>query len=304
MRISSNVVFQSGITRISELMSSQAKLQQQIATGRKTLSPSDDPVGASRALQIRHASSINDQYSLNRQTVARNLVAEESTLASVTNLLLSVKSDMVTAGNGGLSDSERSFLATEMRGALDQLIGLANTRDAAGNYIFSGYQSQAPAFAKTATGAVYQGDNQQRLLQVGATRYMEIANSGAEIFTVGGNDIFQTLHEFAELLNTPITDDAAAATFSAGLQVAQNSIDQGLETVLAARAMVGTRLNELEALEEFGQELSLQYAQALADVEELDYAKALSEISQQQIILEAAQKSFMKMSSMSLFNYF
>jgi len=133
---------------------------------------------------------------------------------------------------------------------------------------------------------------------------MEIANSGAEIFTVGGNDIFQTLHEFAELLNTPITDDAAAATFSAGLQVAQNSIDQGLETVLAARAMVGTRLNELEALEEFGQELSLQYAQALADVEELDYAKALSEISQQQIILEAAQKSFMKMSSMSLFNYF
>lgn len=304
MRVSSNVIFQSGVARISELMSSQAKLQQQISTGRKIQSPSDDPVGASRALQIRQASSINAQYALNRQTAVSNLSAEESTLNNVTNLLLSVKSSMVAAGNGTYSDTERSFLAMEMRGALDQLIGLANTRDAAGNYIFAGYQSQTPAFVKTATGATYQGDNQQRLLQVGATRQIEIADSGAAIFLAGGNDIFQTLHDFANLLDTPITDAASAAALNAGLVTAQASIDEGVETMLATRAMVGTRLNELDALEEFGQELNLQYAQSLSEVEELDYAKALSDISQQQIILEAAQKSFVKMSSMSLFNYF
>lgn len=304
MRVSSNVIFQGGIARISELISSQAKLQQQISTGRKIQSPSDDPVGASRALQLRQASSINEQYSLNRQTAMSSLRAEESTLDSVTNLLLSVKSSMVAAGNGAYSDAERSFLAMDIRGALDQLIGLANTRDATGNYIFSGYQSQTPAFVKTATGALYQGDSQQQRLQVGATRQMETADSGAAIFQAGGNDLFQTLNDFANLLDTPITDAASAAAFNAGLVAAQNSVDQGIDTVLTARAMVGTRLNELDALEEFGQEMSLQYAQSLSEVEELDYAKALSDISQQQTVLEAAQKSFVKMSSMSLFNYF
>lgn len=304
MRISSNVIFQSGISRISELTSSQAKLQQQISTGRKIQSPSDDPVGASRALQIRQASGINDQHALNRQAAVSNLGVEETTLNNVTNLLLSVKSSMVAAGNGAYSDTERSFLAMEMRGALDQLIGLANTKDAAGNYIFAGYQSQTPAFAKTATGALYQGDSQQRLLQVGATRQMEVADTGAAVFQAGGNDIFQTLNDFANLLDTPITDAATAAAFSAGLVTAQTSIEQGLDTVLTTRAMVGTRLNELDSLEEFGQELSLQYAQSLSEVEELDYAKAISDISQQQVILEAAQKTFVKTTGLSLFNYF
>lgn len=304
MRVSSNIIFQSGISRISELTSSQAKLQQQISTGRKIQSPSDDPVGASRALQIRQASGINDQYALNRQAAVSNLDVEETTLNNVTNLLLSVKSSMVAAGNGAYSDTERSFLAMEMRGALDQLIGLANTKDAAGNYIFAGYQSQAPAFVKTASGALYQGDNQQRLLQVGATRQMEVADTGAAVFQAGANDIFQTLSDFANLLDIPIADAATSAAYSAGLVTAQTSIDQGLDTVLATRAMVGTRLNELDALEEFGQELSLQYAQSLSEVEELDYAKAISDISQQQVILEAAQKTFVKTTGLSLFNYF
>src|SRR5690606_22222329 len=111
MRVSSNIIFQSGISRISELTSSQAKLQQQISTGRKIQSPSDDPVGASRALQPSQASGINDQYALNRQASVSNLRVEEPTLINVTNALLSVQSSMVAAGNGAYSDTERSFLA-------------------------------------------------------------------------------------------------------------------------------------------------------------------------------------------------
>lgn len=304
MRISTNTIFQAGMARISELTASQANLQQQVSTGRKILVPSDDPAGSAKALVLKQAANINAQYISNREVAVNNLGVEETALNSVTNLLLSVKSSMVAAGNGAYSDTERGFLAMEMRGALDQLIGLANTKDAAGNYIFAGYQSQAPAFVKTGTGALYQGDNQQRLLQVSASRQMEVADAGDSVFQAGGNDIFQTLNDFANLLDTPIIDAATAAAFSAGLVTVQTSIDSGLDAVLTTRAMVGTRLNELDALDEFGQELSLQYAQSLSEVEELDLAKAISDISQQQVILEAAQKTFVRTTGLSLFDFF
>lgn len=304
MRISTNSIYQAGIARINELTVSQSRLQEQIATGRKILKPSDDPVGSAKALQLKQAANINKQYSDNRQAAIRNLSAEETTLNSVTDTLLSVKSTMVSAGNASFSNAERNFLAMDVRAALDQLIGLANTKDGEGNYIFSGYQSQDPAFVKTATGATYQGDNQQRLLQVSVSRQMEVADTGASVFQAGGNDIFQALTDLATLLETPITDAASAAAFSSGLATAQNSLDTGLDNVLTTRAMVGTRLNELDALEEFGEELKLQYSQSLSAVEDLDYAKALSDVSQQQIILEAAQKSFVRTSGLSLFNFF
>jgi flagellar hook-associated protein 3 FlgL len=304
MRISTNTIYQTGIARIGELTASQVKLQQQIATGRKILTPSDDPVGSARALQIRQADNLNTQYSENRKVAMRNLGAEETTLNNVTDVMLSLKSTMVSAGNASYSDAERSFLAMDVRAALDHLIGLANTKDADGHYLFSGYQSQTAPFVKTATGATYQGDNQQRLLQVSASRQMGVADIGESVFQAGGNDIFQALSDLATLLETPITDDASAAAFSSGLDTAQNSLDTGLDTILATRAMVGTRLNELDALEEFGQELELQYAESLSQIEDLDYAKALSDVSQQQIILEAAQKSFVRTAGLSLFDYF
>src|SRR5687768_15883567 len=99
MRISTNSIYQAGIARINDLTVSQSRLQEQIATGRKILKPSDDPVGSAKALQLKQAANINKQYSDNRQAAIRNLSAEETTLNSVTDALLSVKSTMVSAGN-------------------------------------------------------------------------------------------------------------------------------------------------------------------------------------------------------------
>lgn len=305
MRISTNMIYQMGMARIGELTAAQAKLQQQITTGRKILTPADDPVGAARALVLKQAASVNTQYIDNRQVAAHNLGVEEAALNGVTDLLLAVKSTMVSAGNASYSDTERSFLATDLRAALDQLLGLANTQNGTGDYIFSGYQSQAPAFIKAGGGGVsYQGDLQQPLLQVSASRQIALADHGAGIFQAAGNDLFQTLNDLADQLETPVTDASDAAALAAGVATAQTSIDAGLDTVLTVRALVGTRLHELDALEDFGQELDLQYQQSLSAVEDLDYAQALSDISQQQIILEAAQKSFVMTSGMTLFDYF
>ena len=69
------------------------------------------------------------------------------------------------------------------------------------------------------------------------------------------------------------------------------------------RALLGTRLNELDALQSAGENIGLQYKQTLSQLQDVDYNKAISDLTQQKTSLEAAQKSFLAVSGLSLFNY-
>ena len=298
MRISTLNLFETGAVRLGDLQSSLNRTQQQISSGRRILVPSDDPAGTARALDITQSQSLNTQYGVNRGYAKSGLSAVEGTLSSVTSLLLDVKTAAVAAGNGTLSDTERGFIATELRGRFAELLGLANSRDALGNYLFSGFQTATPAFVQTATGAQYQGDQGQRLVQVDATRQIAISNTGQSVFQGGGQDVFQTLNDLIVLLQTPGT-----AGLTAGLATAHGKLDLALDSVLTARAVGGAHLQELDALDNAGDDRNLQYSSALSDLQDLDYAQALTKLSQQQVTLEAAQRSFVKVSSLSLFNF-
>ena len=225
------------------------------------------------------------------------LTAEDSTLASVTNLLQSVQDTVTSAGNGTLSDANRASMATTLQANLDQLVGLANTTDAQGNYVFSGYQSNTRAFVQTATGATYQGDSGQQLLQVDGSRQMAIGNTGQSVFQGGGQDVFQTIKSLVTLLQTP------GAPAPATLATLSSNLSQSLNNVLTVRSSVGSRLNELDALNASGSDRDLQYSQTLSSLQDLDYAKAVTQLTQQQTTLQAAQQSFVKISGLSLFNY-
>lgn len=303
MRISTQMIFDSGAARIGDLQGGLLKTQQQIATGRRILTPADDPVAAARALDVTQSQSINNQYGVNRQAAKSALGEVEGTLASVTSLLQDVKSTVVAAGNGSLSDTERGYMATELNGRLQALLGLANTRDAQGNYLFSGFQSNTPAFVQTATGAQYQGDAGQRLVQVDAARQMAISDNGHTIFQGNGQDIFKTLTDLVGLLQTPVATPADATNLTNGLATANGNVDKALDSVLTVRASVGSRLQELDALDNAGSDRNLQYSQTLSNLQDLDYAKALTQLSQQQTTLQAAQQSFAKTAGLSLFNY-
>lgn len=182
MRISTNTIFEMGSGKISDLQVALARTQQQISTNRRILSPSDDPVAAAAALGMDQALSINAQFGTNRSNAKSALSEEESVLQSVTRLLQDVKTLSVNAGNGSLADEQRQILANELRGRYDELLGLANSRDGSGNYIFGGYQTSSPPFSKTTAGVSYDGDQGQRMLQVGPARQMASSDSGNSVF--------------------------------------------------------------------------------------------------------------------------
>ncbi|MDZ7596572.1 MAG: flagellar hook-associated protein FlgL [Thiobacillus sp.] len=306
MRISTQTLFETGAAQLGTLQSGLVKTHQQIASGRRILTPSDDPVAAARALEVSQSQSLNTQYGVNRQHAKSALSAVEGTLSSVTALLQDVKTNVIAAGNGSYSDTERGFLATELRGRFEQLLGLANSRDATGNYMFSGFQTTTAPFEETAivvgtvtmAGAAYQGDQGQRLMQVDSTRQMAVSSPGQAVFQDGDQGIFQTLGALIEQLETPGTTGLTAA-----LATANTNIDQALDNVLTVRASVGSRLQELDTLDNAGEDRHLQYSQILSELQDLDYTQALTQLSQQQFTLEAAQRSFMAVSGLSLFKF-
>jgi flagellar hook-associated protein 3 FlgL len=135
---------------------------------------------------------MNTQFGTNRANAKASLSMVDKTLQDVTGQIQDIQSLIVTAGNGGYSQSDREALATELEGRLTDLIGLANTTDGSGTYLFSGYQTTTQPFTQTPTGAAYQGDQGQRTLQVGSARKMPISESGSAIFEANatGNGTF------------------------------------------------------------------------------------------------------------------
>lgn len=303
MRISTNTIYQTATSKLGDLQSSQAKLQQQIATGRRILSPSDDPIAAARALEVSHEQEVNKSFADTRKTAELKLNTLETNLTSITNLLVAAQSTLVGAGNGSLSNTERKVIGTELQGSLEALIGLANTQDASGNYIYSGFKSSTPTYTATATGATYNGDSQQQLLQVDPQRQMPVNVTGDSLFPGGVNDVFATLTNIVNLLNTPITNAATQANFTNGLTTAIGNMQTAVDNVLNVRTSIGTKLNELDALDVAGSDRDLQYRSSLSDLQDLDYTAALSDLAKYDTILEAAQKSFVTTTKLSLFNY-
>ncbi len=194
MRISNNTIFDTGVNQMGTLQSNLAKTQLQLSSNRRMLTAADDPIASARALEVTQSQSINTQFVTNRQNARSSLSQVTLALQGTTNLIEDVKTIAVNAGNGALSQADRESLATELSGRLDDLLGLANTADGAGGYLFSGYKSTTLPFTQTATGAQYAGDQGQRTLQVGSSRQVPISDSGSSIFenNVTGNGTFAT----------------------------------------------------------------------------------------------------------------
>ncbi|KIG02804.1 flagellar hook-associated protein FlgL [Caballeronia concitans] len=184
MRISSSQYFNLNVASMSDQQSTLASMYQQISSGKRILTASDDPLGAAQAVQLTLKSGALSQYGTNQTTALSSLQQEDSTLSDVSNVMQSIQSKLVQAGDGSLTDADRSSVADAIKGYRDQLMGLANTTDSNGNYIFSGLKGGTQPFADdpSGVGTTYSGDFGQRTVQISEGRSIAVGDSGASIF--------------------------------------------------------------------------------------------------------------------------
>lgn len=309
MRVSNNTSYELGIAALNRQQTTQVKTLEQISSGRRMLTPADDPSAYARAMEVSQAESVNTQQATNRQYAANTFAMLEGILGDVTNMLQNTQQLVVSAGNGTLNDSGRIDIATELRGNLGELLGLANRTDGNGQYLFSGFQGSTKPFADTGSGVQYFGDEGLRMIQVSASRQLAVNESGREVFeripaSGGGNQsVFKTISNLVDILETPVVTPADKTALANGLRAAQTDLANALDNVLSVRASVGIRMKELDTLNDSGDDLSIQYKQQLAELQDVDYAKAISSLTQQQSYLEATQMAFIKVQGLSLFDF-
>lgn len=297
MRISSNMIYELGVSGIQSRTADLVKTQQQLAAGRRVLTPSDDPVASAQSLQLGQSMSVTQQYRANITRATHALSLEDSVLSQITRVLQDAKVAAVNAGNPTLSAANLKALATELRGRYQELLGLANTQDGQGQYLFAGFRSTTRPFTQSSGAAVYAGDQGVRLVQISASRQIAINDSGQDVFQPGtSQDVFATLDT---LINQLDTGSITAAQLSAAL----SGLDNALNNVLRVQAAVGARLRELDATDGTHADTVLQYQTTVSDLMDLDYTKAITDLTRTQTALEAAQKSYVAVSQLSLFNY-
>lgn len=183
MRISSQQAFNLGVKGIQKNYAEMIRTQQQISSGNRILTPADDPVASVRLMQLEQQRSMLGQYKENLVAANNSLVQEESTLDSVNDIMQRIRVLAEEAGNGALSQSDRQSIAAELREREDELLGLMNTKNARGEYQFSGFQGKTQPFVRQGDGSfVYNGDEGQRKLQVASSLDIAISDNGKKIF--------------------------------------------------------------------------------------------------------------------------
>lgn len=315
MRLSTNTIYQGNTNRLMDLQNDLNKLNTQIATGKRVNSPADDPVAAARIQELNTAKDMNEMFTNTRKTARTALESYETNLNSITSVIQDVQSALISAGNGAYDDAQRASIATELQSRLESLMSLANARNAQGNFMYSGFDTGSAAFVEdSVTGDITFNGNSARLkMQVLAPRFdssgnltadnqMSVGFTGDQVFQANGNDVFATIQNTIDLLNTPITDSTTKANFTTGLADSIAQMQGALDQVLNVRAEIGGKLNQLDTLDTTGSDLALQYDTSLSSLQDLDYAEALSELSKKNIILEAAQKAFIATTSTNLFS--
>ena len=207
--------------------------------------------------------------------------------------------DLAVQGlNGTQSAQTRQGIAIEVQQLLDQLVSVANTQDAGGQYLFAGSQSGSPPVAATGNPYVYSGDAGQRFLQIGPGRQVAAGDPGSAVFmnipAAGGGtqSVFKTLSDLVADLkaNSPSPNSLT-------------NLNNALQNVLTVQTRVGARLNAISDQKTLNGNFLLQVQQNRSQLSGLNLAQAATQLNRQLVALQAAQQSFARIQGLSLFNF-
>ncbi|MES9860719.1 MAG: flagellar hook-associated protein FlgL [Candidatus Thiodiazotropha sp. LLP2] len=298
-RVSTSTLFDRGISSMLERQSAQSRAQLQISSGKRILTPRDDPPAAAQALNLRTAITKVEQYQSNADRARARLDLQEAALAGVDDILPRVRELALQGQSDTYNLAARQAIAQELRQLNDELMALANTRDSDGEYIFAGYSADSIPFSNPADGVfAYSGDMGTRSLQISATRQIQDRENGYDVFmnvttsTGTQRNLFETVHGIIAGLEA----DAPNGVFVEDLTAAQ-------EQIVSVRARGGARLNSIEDQGRVNEDFIFTMQGSLSEIEDIDLAEAISRFEQDLLALQAAQQSFNKVQGLSLFNY-
>jgi len=182
MRIATTTFQQDALAQMQTLQSDLATTQNQLSTGKKLQTASDDPAAMAEVNQLNVELSASQQYVTNGNSASANLKLEEQATADATNVLQSVRDLAVQANNSALSASQRQDIATQMQQQLADLIAIGNRTDSNGNYLFAGIASGTQPFSISGNNVTYAGAHAVSQVQISSGQRISAGDTGATAF--------------------------------------------------------------------------------------------------------------------------
>ena len=299
MSISTLQLFRQGLNSMTEQQTAISHTQEQIASGKRILKPSDDPTGSTRIMSLSETERITNQYQSNVIHLRNRLEAEEAVMASSGDVIQRINELTIQSLNDTNSANDRAANAKEVRQLTEELVGLANRKDGSGEYLFAGNKGAQKPFDDNGAGVYsYQGDQGQRRIRVAPDRTIANGTNGLDTFmkiptgSGGYESIFNTLYSLASDLEADAPDPSTL-----------DQLQQGLDHFLNLRADVGARQNALDSQESTNATMLIQLKQTRSDIEDVDIIDAAARLSQQTLTFQAAQQAFVRVQGLSLFNF-
>ena len=213
-RIATSQIYQKGIDLILDHQSKLAKSEQHLASGKRVMTPSDDPAAAGALVRIQSEVSRLTQYQENINLTRSSLGEQESVLGQIGQSFQRFNELLLQAGNPALHEGGREAIAQEMAAIKQEILDLANTRSVDGDYLFAGNSSDTVPFASEGSVVTYQGDQGNRQMTVGHGIRVDSAINGYDLMqnVRGSNGVFSAIAASANT-GSVVVSPSLSATF-------------------------------------------------------------------------------------------
>lgn len=300
MRVSTSMMYDGLTEKLATNAADLATLQSQISTGRKYANASDAPgiVGHVQALESRLKTLEADTKAVSQVKVG--VEAQSRAMEVASGAIDRLKEIAFQGANDPQPQAVLDQLAEEVAGIKRSLLDLANTRDAAGRYVFGGARSGETPYTINPDGTVvYAGATSPLRVRISDASYEDAAVPGTQVWksikrgteTVG---MFDVLSEFEQALR-----DGNLSGRSQALQ----DVGAIADNLGVSVARTGSAQQRLDLIESQAQETSIRAQSALSDLKDLDIASAMAQLQKQELLMQASQSLLGRLSKLSLLQF-
>lgn len=290
LRVTPGMVTRTMVAGLESNLDRLQKVQEQISSGRLVNRPSDAPVAAVAAMQLRSSTARTSQLLRNADDGKAWLGTADAALTSSLDMIRRAREVTGSAVAGSIDAATRATMASEMTTLRDGLIGLANSRYL-GRPVFAGTADVSSAYDASGT---YRGDagSVKRTVAEGTTVTVNV--TGPQAFGTGPNGLFAVLADITAHLQaddiTALQSDLARLDGATG----------GLENTLAE---VGARYNRVDTMQSAANSRLVTLTEQLSVTEDIDLPKTIMELQLQQTAYQAALGSTAKVIQPSLMDF-
>lgn len=308
MRVTDAFRYNLYVTTLDTLKGQIDNDQNEIASGKKVMVPSDDPSAFAQNMKIQTEQSATTQYANNLNSLQTNGSYYATAVNSIGNVLTSIQQLAVEQSSSTVDTDSRTSAADTVNDLIQQLAAVGNTK-VGDTYIFGGTKANNPAYTVDASSGTpvvtFQGSATVGQVAVNSSTTIGAGISGQTIFTGTANgqsvDIFQTLQQFSQDLAN--TAGLSTAQQAAALQADLTTINNCVDLTANNMASVGTYTKNISNLLTSNANTSTTLAQDSGDLVNVDMAKAIADYSTLSTAYQAALYTMSKVESMNILNY-